>query len=120
MAPNMDYFTEIESLELELVDKDTRGNRIRLSELIAEDFEEFGTSGKVYRKKDILDSLPNKVNIKYNLSSFRFKELGTDCVLVTYTSIVNEITTLRSSIWKMHNGKWQISHHQSTIVPSSI
>ena len=53
-------YREIQSLELELASPETRRNLARLSERLANDFEEFGSSGKVFKKQDILDSLPEQ------------------------------------------------------------
>ena len=111
---------EIKSLELELVSPETRGNVARLSELISDDFEEFGCSGKIFRKQDILSRLPLSEPAKYELSNFAFKELAKDCILVTYSSIESGRHALRSSIWVKKEKHWQMLHHQATVVPNAI
>lgn len=50
------------------------------------------------------------------LSNFEIHQLSEDTVLTTYR-IYNEIKmehTLRSSIWKYRNGRWQMFFHQGT------
>lgn len=49
----MDDFQEIESFERELVNPKTRVNAERISELLADEFLGFGSSGKVIRKCDV-------------------------------------------------------------------
>jgi hypothetical protein len=53
-----DITRSILNLELELLQTDTRQSAQRLSELIADDFREFGESGKRYGKIDVLQALP--------------------------------------------------------------
>lgn len=116
----MEDYNEIKSLELELVSPDTRKDTARLSELISDDFEELGSSGRVYRKQDILNALPKEDSVNYELSDFTFNELSTGCILVKYRSIVSGKHALRSSIWVNSNGHWQIIHHQSTVEHNAI
>jgi hypothetical protein len=54
--------------------------------------------------------------VKMILSNFELHPLSTDTVLTTYR-IFNEIKiqyTLRSSIWKFRDGRWQMFFHQGT------
>ncbi|MDR5866131.1 nuclear transport factor 2 family protein [Halomonas koreensis] len=117
----MDSFQEIKSLELELVDPEIRKNVTRLQELLSDDFLEFGSSGMVIRKRDILDCADTPSATTYQLSDFEFKTLGNEHILVTYRSVTSdrEIAN-RSSIWVKQDGRWQMLHHQSTVVPSAI
>ncbi len=112
----MEQYELLQELELELVQPTTRRNVTRLSELIDDGFEEFGSSGKCYRKQDVLDSLPKENKVHYELSNFEFKTLSKDCVLVKYKSTSNYTVTLRSSIWIHNSGSWQMLHHQATVV----
>jgi hypothetical protein len=121
MGPEMEIYREIESFERELVDPEIRKDSERIAELLSAEFMEFGSSGKVYRKRDVLDSAKRPGSATYQLSGFAFKKLGDKHILVMYQSInsYNEIA-LRSSIWVNENGSWQMLHHQSTVVPSDI
>lgn len=116
----MEEYDEVKSLELELVDSETRRNVSRLGELIADGYEEFGSSGKVFRKQDILNDLPFSESPSYELSNFTFTMLGEDHVLVKYESFVSGRRALRSSIWAKTDGQWQMLHHQATVVPDAI
>ena len=116
----MDEYNLIRKLELELVKPETRRNIDRLSELISGEFEEYGSSGKCYRKKDILDLLPQENEKEFRLIDFKFKKLSSCCILVKYKSIANGSVALRSSIWTKDKGKWQIIHHQATLTKKRI
>lgn len=116
----MEEYELLQELELELVQPATRRNATRLSELIDDGFEEFGSSGKSYRKKDILDSLLEENKVHYKLSNFEFKTLSKDCILVKYKSTSNGTVTLRSSIWIKNSGNWKMLHHQSTVVQNAF
>ena len=91
-------FKIIKKLEIELASKDTRRSKELLSELLAEDFEEIGKSGKIFSKSDVLASLPNQGYQEIQLSQFRFVKLVDNIVLVKYQSSVNCRKALRPSI----------------------
>lgn len=113
----MDDFQEIESFERELVNPKTRVNAERISELLADEFLEFGSSGKVIRKCDVLDAAEKPGTTTYQLDDFNFKMLGESHVLVTYRSVTSSrAIAYRSSIWAKEYGSWKMLHHQSTIV----
>ena len=117
----MEIFREIESFERELVDPQIRKDAGRIQELLSDEFLEFGSSGKVHRECDILDSAKKPGSATYQLSEFVFKKLGEMHILVTYRSINSSLEMAhRSSIWINEDGRWQMLHHQSTVVPSGI
>lgn len=117
----MDTFQKIESFERELVDPTIREDAGRIAELLSDEFMEFGSSGKVIKKNDVLDAAERPGTISYQLSDFDFKMLGNTHVLVTYRSVTSsQVVALRSSIWAKEYGGWKMMHHQSTVVPSGI
>ncbi|MCB1701768.1 MAG: DUF4440 domain-containing protein [Pseudomonadales bacterium] len=107
----------LKKLELELVSPDTRRNPRRLSELLSDEFEEYGSSGRVFTKSDVLSGLPETGAPEYELFGFSFLELSPECMLVKYRSTVSGRQALRSSIWIFGSGQWQLLHHQSTVIP---
>jgi hypothetical protein len=88
--------------------------------LIADEFVEFGASGKVWRKAEIVEALLGWESIARVVEDFTVRNLGESAYLVTYRS--NRIdpnseerkSTLRSSVWKRVGGRWQIIFHQGT------
>ena len=105
----------IQNLEIELANLSNRNNIEFLSDSIHDEFEEIGSSGRVYKKEDILNEPISNKN-EYDLVNFTFKQLSTDCILVKYITTSNSIKALRSSIWKYEKGKWQMLHHQATLI----
>lgn len=109
-------FDEIELLEKKLLASPTKKSIKALDELLATDFKEFGKSGFIYDKQEILNSLldeePRNLTAKY----FEVKLLENKVYLVTYTTIENGISTLRSSIWKSFDNRLQMLFHQGTEV----
>jgi hypothetical protein len=118
-----DNFLEdhIRQLEEKLLIPKVRSSRVELKKLLADDFFEFGSSGRVlYKDEDIADDGIGIV--KMTLSDFEIHPLTDDIVLATYR-IFNEITnqhSLRSSIWKLNEGVWKMVFHQGTKTDPSV
>ncbi|MEJ2495601.1 MAG: DUF4440 domain-containing protein [Ignavibacteriaceae bacterium] len=110
----------IKALEIELLQPEVRKSKDRLNELISDGFIEIGESGKQYNKQDILSALPMQTGLKFSLRDFKATEISSNVVLATFhlekeiTESREKIISLRSSIWKNKNGKWQIVFHQGT------
>jgi hypothetical protein len=90
------------------------------SSLIAEDFVEFGASGKVWTKSEIIAAMSRWEPIERIVEEFRVRELTDSVCLVTYKVIGVDGQpspfSLRSSIWRNNGDTWQIVFHQGTIV----
>lgn len=90
--------------------------------LIAEDFVEFGVSGKVWSKAEIIAAMSQWTPIERAFENFSVRELSASVCLVTYKIVA--VTkdkdaspfSLRSSIWRYSGGGWQIVFHQGTNV----
>lgn len=89
--------------------------------VIGDEFVEFGSSGKIYNKKQTVEAIMQGPEGKIDIENFKAMQLSDDAALVTYTAVkfrVEEKTgkrSLRSSIWKLVKGKWQIVFHQGTL-----
>jgi hypothetical protein len=103
-------------LENELLMPITRKSSERLEQLLADDFTEFGSSGRIFTKESILKRLPNEQEIHFEMTNFKVEKLAEDLAMTTFiiTKDVGVKYTLRSSIWKKNNGKWQMKFHQGT------
>ncbi|WP_088068992.1 nuclear transport factor 2 family protein [Gottfriedia luciferensis] len=101
-------------LEEKLLKPEIRTSQDELKKLLADEFFEFGSSGRVLYKDEQLE---NGIGIvKMTLTNFELHPLSEEIVLVTYR-IFNEIKeqhTLRSSIWKYKDGGWKMYFHQGT------
>ena len=85
------------------------------SRLLADAFIEFGSSGRVWNKASVMESMRSKeVDQPITVEDFAARELAPDVVLVTYLSKKDAGFQLRSSIWKRHEGNWQMIFHQGT------
>ncbi|WP_449603007.1 nuclear transport factor 2 family protein [Paenibacillus sp. Marseille-Q9583] len=106
---------ELLQLEKRLLEPEVRSSAKELSKLLADDFFEFGSSGKIWSKKEGLS--PNGIGVvRMRLSDFDIYPLSEDIVLTTY-KIFNEEKiqhSLRSSVWKYKDAKWQMVFHQGT------
>jgi hypothetical protein len=106
----------IHKLELSLLEPSVRKSIAKLNQLIADDFIEFGSLGKIYSKKDVLEFLSLEQLRKFVVEDFTVTELSPEIMLVTYKAKIDSVTSLRSSIWKINNGNWQMVFHQGTRV----
>ncbi|HTV09610.1 MAG TPA: DUF4440 domain-containing protein [Candidatus Aquilonibacter sp.] len=106
----------LQQLEEELLRPDVRRNRARLTELLADDFREFGASGRIFDKASILTELSTESPAQLSLSDFACHKLAADIALVTYRSrridTAGTRDALRSSLWIHRDGRWQILFHQ--------
>ena len=62
------------ALERKLLDPDVRASSQELDRLIADDFVEFGSSGRIWNKRDVLSALPR---VRCTFHRQRFCHQGT-------------------------------------------
>jgi hypothetical protein len=105
-----DHFFELETA---LHKRQVRNSRAAVSELLADEFIEFGSSGRTFNKAQIIEALEKEESDQQvAVEDFVAQELAPGVVLVTY--VVKNSGTLRSSIWKLIDGRWQMVFHQGT------
>ncbi|SFE09231.1 DUF4440 domain-containing protein [Nitrosomonas sp. Nm166] len=111
----------IKQLELKLLQTDLTANPTLMDDLIAGDFEEISSNGRVNSRNDVVNWLLQKNNnIQWVLTNFRIKVLTDDVVLVIYIAkILNGPNSaskgsIRSSIWKCRDQNWKIIFHQAS------
>jgi len=108
----------LQQLEEELLRADVRHDPQRLAALIADDFREFGTSGRVFDKASILSELATESPAQLSLTDFACQQLAPNAALVTYRSQRADATgarhALRSSVWIYRDSRWQVLFHQGT------
>ena len=110
---------QLRQLELELMDPVRRRDPAALAHLLTDDFIEFGKSGRVFNKTEILAAIANPAGQGeiLQIKDFRVRLLASDCALATYRINVQApgIPSLRSSIWIRSASGWQMCFHQGTI-----
>lgn len=111
----------LRKLEQSLLQPAVRRNRTRLMELLADEFQEFGSSGRVWTRKTIIDLLAKETAfVPPDIEEFECALLAPELALVTYrTARFDEKTgerlaSLRSSIWSCATGEWKMRFHQGT------
>ncbi|MNO19890.1 hypothetical protein D3C76_96340 [compost metagenome] len=106
------HICELEEL---LLTTEVRTSPQQLSLLLADDFFEYGSSGTVWYKKDMMGE-EGAGMVELTLSEFALHPLSEDAVLATYKTFnaKNGGYTLRSSIWRCKGGRWQMLFHQGT------
>jgi len=109
----------IYKLETDLLKPEIRNSVEKLDELTANDFIEYGSSGLIYDKDIILERLPQGISLAYTLYDFEVISLSENIIQTRFkTNRINldgSITTsLRTSLWKNSDNKWQIFFHQGT------
>ena len=112
----MKDLSAIQELEERLLSPAVRRSPEALDSLIADDFLEFGSSGRICSKADVLNGL-DPIG-EFSLSDIHVTELGTGYALITYQLALindgNRTTSLRSSIWRLENQGWRMLFHQGT------
>lgn len=104
----------IYELELSLLTPTVRQSKNKLNYLLADNFLEFGSSGKIYNKEDQLNSLPFEEQKNFIVEDFNTVELAPKVILATYKVTINTQKSLRSSLWKFDGKNWQVVFHQGT------
>lgn len=115
---NIDLSSRLRSLEEQLLDPAIRRSPAALAVYLDDDFQEFGSSGRIFSKASIISELTQESSARLTLTDFRVFPLSAEIVLVTYISArmtdAEEPHFLRSSIWVKKGGFWKIRFHQGT------
>jgi hypothetical protein len=112
-------------LEEELhLNPEVRHSPVQLGDLLSDDFVEFASLGGVSNKQQVIEALaqegPPDPAVRLSLVDFVARGLASDVILVTYRIIqeggpgTRRASKLRSSIWKLIEGRWQMLFHQGT------
>ena len=113
----LDLFRDLEE---KLLRPETRNSPGKVASLLHSDFFEFGQSGTVWGRQQIIDKLAQERPMEGSLTDLSVRSLAADVTLVTYCAVArdpasgNEWHSLRSSVWKLTDGRWQMIFHQGT------
>jgi hypothetical protein len=120
-----DNFQELSALLLQLEQRlfeaAIRRNPSAVESLLAEDFREFGISGRIYNRQQVIDELVTESPRHITLSHPVCQQLAEGVVLLNYrstrtTPFEPAVHANRSSLWVNREGRWQIVFHQGTRV----
>ncbi len=109
----------LEELERLLLERDLSRSE-RVADLLCDDFQEFGTSGRVYDKAEVVAALSDGPRIPLDAFDFSVALLSPQLALVTYRArrrTQPPVASLRSSLWRFEEGRWRLRFHQGTVVP---
>jgi len=116
----MNIRDQLISLETKLLESEVRRESGILEDLIDDTFLEFGASGRIFKKDDVVSRLPTEEPPEFYPQDFQVNELSQDIVQVTYklktvSHTPKELSySLRSSIWKKAKNGWKMIFHQGT------
>ena len=107
--------------EEELWMAETRFDIPYMRQVMADDFFEFGRSGRVYDLKTILSppvDPTQPIAARLPLDNLQIRLIAPDVAQVTYNSHVTYDGIVehgrRSSIWAKVDGRWRLKFHQGT------
>ena len=108
----------LQRLEEALWREETRFDKAFIEKVFAQDFFEFGRSGRIYRREELLSAPSHAIDAVLPLPDFEARLLSEDVAQVTYNSLVTYDGLLekgrRSSIWSRTAGGWVLRFHQGT------
>jgi hypothetical protein len=118
----MDIVEVLRACEEKLCEISTRKNAAVVSSMLADGFQEFGSSGQVYSKDQVIAALQSESALQITIENFRAKLLTDEVALITYRARKNNhekstTESLRSSIWIFQSGEWRMIFHQGTEAP---
>ncbi|MCA0970173.1 DUF4440 domain-containing protein [Halobacillus litoralis] len=107
-------------LEKDHIHMEVRSSTLKLSQLLADDFWEFGSSGVIYDREHCLNE--GVVLTDMTIHHYGIEILAEHVVLATYflEDLTRKRNTFRSSIWKRQGAEWKLSFHQGTITNYSV
>jgi hypothetical protein len=116
---------ELRRLEESLLDTAVRRDKKKLRSVLAQNFLEFGSSGRTWTRNSIIELLSRETAFfPPAIEDFRCEFLSEHVALVTYRTVRTEpesgevLSSLRSSIWTRESGEWRMRFHQGTRTPA--
>ncbi len=117
---------QLHAVELALASRHESAIRGGYDAVLAEDFVEFGQSGRRWTRDAALAAMagdPPRDGIA--IEAFRTAALAPELILATYDLVVTGADgtpsrSHRSSIWVWRDGRWQMRFHQGTLVHGAM
>ena len=108
----------LQQLEEELWREETRFDVPYMEQVMAEEFIEFGRSGRIYDRRECLSHPREPIQAVIPLPDLSIRMITDDVAQVTYNSHVTWDGELlkgrRSSIWRRAGDSWELVFHQGT------
>lgn len=123
----MNLLDHLRTLEERLLLPSVRSDTVLLRDLLAVEFIEFGSSGRVFNRNQIISQLAREPSFPPPAISDFTLLAHTDAWALTtcrcsrpQSSGAPPLVTLRSSTWIHREDRWQMLFHQGTPVPPAI
>ncbi len=119
----MELAEELRRLEETLLQIETRRDALQVDALLADGFREFASSGRAYSKAEIIEHLQQQEYVPMSLTNFEVIRLSPSVALATCRVLRRggdgvPVESLRSSVWELRDGRWQMVFHQGTKIPA--
>jgi GNAT superfamily N-acetyltransferase len=120
-----DLETRIRALELRLLDPEVRSSAEEMTRLLADDFLEFGASGRMFDKALIVGSVSREEPVEFSVADFEVRLLAPEIALATYRLCSRTLAgesrrfSLRSSLWIRAGDRWLLRFHQGTLTDTA-
>lgn len=105
----------LHTLEERLLHPDRETDRTELTALLAPEFREFCTSGRIFNVGQLSNALLSSNPRTATMSHFYVTPLGQDSALATYHITTANSTSHHSSVWVRRGNEWKMLFHQGTI-----
>lgn len=120
---NASEIETLAALETSLWRAETRFDRAHLERVFADDMMEFGRSGRLWSRAELIEAAPHALDVQLPLPQLRVRLLADDLAQVTYVSVVRradagEDIANRSSLWRREAKGWRMCFSQGTPVSS--
>jgi hypothetical protein len=103
------------TLEERLLHPDREQDRSTLALLLAEDYREFCTSGRIMNRQQLVDILTGGPVRPATIQHYNVTSLSPETALATYNLTTAFATSHRSSLWILRDNRWQLLFHQGTV-----
>ena len=125
MGPDTSLERQLRELEESHLRHEVRSSPQSMESLLAEEFVEFGSSGRIWDRASIIAALSGGAAFHSRIADFAARALAPEVVLTTYRlsawseSEARARVTLRSSVWVNRDGRWVLLFHQGTLASGS-
>jgi len=101
-------------LERELLSPAVRADSSRVAAILHPDFEEIGSSGRLWSRDAIVNELAGEDPESVDFELLGCEMLARDVALLTARTSDSRGSALRSSVWLRLDGRWRLRFHQGT------
>jgi hypothetical protein len=107
--------THLYNLEERLFHPEREKDRSDLFALIAADFQEFCTTGRVANRQQVLDDIVSANPRTITIHHYFVTPLCDTAALATYRLTTASSVSYRASLWVFRENRWQLFFHQGTV-----